>query len=212
MGFSRAGFKCVFSCDINEDCRKTYNENYGEMPLGDICKISEKTDIPEHDILCAGFPCQPFSISGKQKGFQDTRGTLFFEICRIIKEKRPKVVFLENVKHLVHHDSGNTLKVILKKLEELGYDVEWKVLNASNFGVPQNRERIIIVASRIGKFDFTCIKKHKKVEYIILFTDGKLNRYLHEIDIACEDRIKTIISQLVKQENVTEELNELNNI
>lgn len=163
MGFSRAGFKCVFSCDINEECRKTYNENYGEMPLGDICKISEKTDIPEHDILCAGFPCQPFSISGKQKGFQDTRGTLFFEICRIIEEKKPKVVFLENVKHLVHHDSGNTLKVILKKLENLGYDAEWKVLNASNFGVPQNRERIIIVASRIGKFDFTCIKKHNKV-------------------------------------------------
>lgn len=163
MGFSHAGFECVFSCDINVDCRETYKENFGEMPMGDIYDISEKTDIPEHDILCAGFPCQPFSISGKQKGFQDTRGTLFFEICRIIKEKNPQVVFLENVKHLVHHDSGNTLQVILSQLEELGYQVEWKVLNASNFGVPQNRERIIIVACKEGKFNFQKLTKHKQV-------------------------------------------------
>lgn len=163
MGFSHAGFECVFSCDINADCRETYNENYGEMPKGDIYDISENTDIPEHDILCAGFPCQPFSISGKQKGFQDTRGTLFFEICRIIRERKPKVVFLENVKHLVHHDSGNTLQVILSQLEKLGYCVEWKVLNASDFGVPQNRERIIIVASKGKKFDFEKIVKHKAV-------------------------------------------------
>lgn len=163
MGFSRAGFECVFSCDINADCRETYNENYGEMPKGDIYDISEKTDIPEHDILCAGFPCQPFSISGKQKGFQDTRGTLFFEICRIIRERKPKVIFLENVKHLVHHDSGNTLQVILSQLEALGYCVEWKVLNASDFGVPQNRERIIIVASKRKKFDFEKLVKHKAV-------------------------------------------------
>lgn len=163
MGFSRAGFECVFSCDINADCRGTYKENYGEMPKGDIYDISEKTDVPEHDILCAGFPCQPFSISGKQKGFQDTRGTLFFEICRIIREKKPKIVFLENVKHLVHHDSGNTLQVILSQLEELGYCVEWKVLNASDFGVPQNRERIIIVASKRIKFDFEKLVKHKAV-------------------------------------------------
>lgn len=163
MGFSRAGFECVFSCDINADCRETYNENYEEMPEGDIYDISEKTDIPEHDILCAGFPCQPFSISGKQKGFQDTRGTLFFEICRIIRERKPKVVFLENVKHLVHHDSGNTLQVILSQLEELGYFVEWKVLNASDFGVPQNRERIIIIANKEKKFDFGKLVKHKAV-------------------------------------------------
>lgn len=163
MGFSHAGFECVFSCDINADCRETYKENYGEMPKGDICNISEKTDIPKHDILCAGFPCQPFSISGKQKGFQDTRGTLFFEICRVIKERKPKVVFLENVKHLVHHDSGNTLQVILSQLEELGYCVEWRVLNASDFGVPQNRERIIIVACKGKKFDFEKLAKHKTV-------------------------------------------------
>lgn len=163
MGFSRAGFESVFSCDINIDCRETYKENFGEMPMGDIYDVSEKTDIPEHDVLCAGFPCQPFSISGKQKGFNDTRGTLFFEICRIIKGRNPKVVFLENVKHLVHHDSGNTLRVILSQLEELGYQVEWKVLNASDFGVPQNRERIIIVACKEGKFDFQKLTKHKQV-------------------------------------------------
>lgn len=163
MGFLNAGFKCVFSCDINIDCRETYRENYGEMPMGDIYDISEKKDVPNHDILCAGFPCQPFSISGKQKGFQDTRGTLFFEICRIIRARKPKVVFLENVKHLVYHDSGNTLKVILSQLEELGYKVEWKVLNASDFGVPQNRERIIIVACKEGKFDFQKLTKHKPV-------------------------------------------------
>lgn len=163
MGFSYAGFECVFSCDINADCRETYKENYGEIPKGDIYNVSEVTDVPKHDVLCAGFPCQPFSISGKQKGFYDTRGTLFFEICRIIREKRPRVVFLENVKHLVHHDSGNTLQVILSNLEELEYQVTWSVLNASDFGVPQNRERIIIIASKGKKFDFESLAKHKPV-------------------------------------------------
>lgn len=162
MGMQNAGFECVFSCDINKECQKTYFDNYGEIPHGDIAKINERA-IPDHEILCAGFPCQPFSISGKQKGFMDARGTLFFEICRIIKAKSPKIVFLENVKHLIHHDKGNTLKVILEELENMGYVVEWGLLNASNFGVPQNRERIIIIASRFGKFDFSKITKRKKV-------------------------------------------------
>ena len=148
-----AGFQCVMSSDIDTECQRTYYENFGEMPLGDIREIDEKK-IPDTDILCAGFPCQPFSISGRQKGFQDTRGTLFFEICRIVNEKKPQVVFLENVKHLVHHDGGRTLDVIISKLQDLGYAVSWKVLNGENFGVPQNRERIIIIASLHGEFDF----------------------------------------------------------
>lgn len=153
LGMDSQGFNCVFSSDINKECQITYATNFGEVPAGDITKI-EAENIPEHDILCGGFPCQPFSISGRQKGFSDTRGTLFFDICRIIDAKQPKVVFLENVKHLVHHDHGNTLSVILQKLEDLGYNISWRVLNGADFGVPQNRERIIIIGSKEGKFDF----------------------------------------------------------
>lgn len=158
LGMEKQGFECVFSCDINSECQKTYFENFGEMPEGDIQCVDE-TKIPTHDILCAGFPCQPFSISGKQKGFDDTRGTMFFEICRIISYCKPKVVFLENVKHLVHHDQGNTLKVIVGQLENIGYSVSWKVLNGSDYGAPQNRERIIIIGCRENKFDFSKLKK-----------------------------------------------------
>ena len=127
LGMDSQGFECVFSSDINAECQRTYNKNFSEEPFGDITQIDEKS-IPDHDILCAGFPCQPFSISGKQKGFDDTRGTLFFDICRILNEKKPSVVFLENVKHLVHHNGGKTLQTILDKLEDLGYSVSWKVL------------------------------------------------------------------------------------
>lgn len=157
QGMDYQGFKCVFSSDINTECQRTYKENFDELPFGDITQIDEKT-IPSHDILCAGFPCQPFSISGKQKGFADTRGTLFFDICRIINEKKPSVVFLENVKHLVHHDGGKTLQTILDTLTSLGYNVSWRVLNGADYGVPQNRERIIIVGSINGKFDFDKVK------------------------------------------------------
>lgn len=162
IGMESQGFECVFSSDINAECQKTYEENFGEKPLGDITMIDEKT-VPNHDILCAGFPCQPFSISGKQKGFDDTRGTLFFEICRILNEKKPSVVFLENVKHLVHHDHGKTLNTIITKLEDLGYSVSWKVLNGADFGVAQNRERIIIIGHLNGeKFDFDKVKTVKR--------------------------------------------------
>lgn len=157
LGMESQGFHCIFSCDINLECQRTYKINFGEEPLGDITLIDEK-DIPNHDILCAGFPCQPFSISGKQKGFDDTRGTLFFEICRILSEKKPPVVFLENVKHLKHHDSGKTLQTILDKLTDLGYTVSWRILNGADYGVPQNRERIIIIGSLYGEFDFDKIK------------------------------------------------------
>lgn len=156
MGFQDAGGECVFSSEWNTEAAKTYQSNFGEYPHGDITKIPTEA-IPDFDVLLAGFPCQPFSISGKMKGFADTRGTLFFEVCRIIAAKKPKVVFLENVKHLVHHDHGRTLEVILRKLSEFGYKVAWKVMNGSDFGVPQNRERIIIVGSVKTTFDFSKI-------------------------------------------------------
>ncbi|MDR0992298.1 MAG: DNA cytosine methyltransferase [Ruminococcus sp.] len=158
LGMENAGFKCVFSSDINPECQKTYSANFGETPSGDIKTISEN-DVPRFDVLCAGFPCQPFSISGKQKGFQDDRGTLFFEICRFIEKEYPQVVFLENVKHLIHHDSGRTLLTILQKLSDLGYIAEWRLLNALDYGVPQNRERIIIVAHKNSPFNFNEVDK-----------------------------------------------------
>ena len=162
LGMESQGFQCVYSCDINTECQKTYNANFGEYPAGDITLINEK-DIPDHEILCAGFPCQPFSISGKLRGFEDTRGTLYFEICRILNEKKPPVVFLENVKHLIHHDHGKTLNTILSQLKQLGYNVTWKVLNGADFGVAQNRERIIIIGHLNGcAFDFSRIQKSER--------------------------------------------------
>lgn len=167
IAMQNSGGKCVYSSEWNAQAQKTYLANYGEMPFGDITKESTKNYIPDgFDVLCAGFPCQPFSISGKQKGFEDTRGTLFFDICSIVSKKRPKVIFLENVKHLVHHDNGNTLKTILAKLSELGYNISWRVLNGADYGVPQNRERIIIVGTLDGRFDFDKIKKKPRTHLI----------------------------------------------
>lgn len=141
------GMECVFASEWDKHASQTYLENYGLQPSGDITDIAEK-DIPKHDFLCAGFPCQAFSISGKQKGFEDTRGTLFFDVARIVKYHKPKVLFLENVKNFAKHDSGKTLNTVEQVLITLGYDVYFKVLNASHFGLPQNRERIYIVAFR----------------------------------------------------------------
>ena len=174
LGMQKAGGKCIYSSEWNCQAQKTYLTNYGEMPFGDITKESTKNYIPDSfDVLCAGFPCQPFSISGKQKGFEDTRGTLFFDICSIVSAKRPRVIFLENVKHLVHHDEGNTLKTILTKLKDLGYNVTWRVLNGSDYGVPQNRERIIIVGTLDGLFDFDKVKKKPRTHLIdFLDKDG----------------------------------------
>jgi DNA (cytosine-5)-methyltransferase 1 len=139
------GVKCVFASEWDKHAAFTYEANFGIKPHGDITEISE-LDIPAHDILCGGFPCQAFSISGKQKGFEDTRGTLFFEIARIVSHHKPKVLLLENVKNLTKHDDSKTLKTIISSLEELEYSVHYKVLNSSHFGLPQNRERIYIVA------------------------------------------------------------------
>lgn len=142
--FQEQGGKCVFTSEWDKFAQKTYSVNFGETPNGDITKIEANT-IPDFDVLLGGFPCQPFSQAGLKKGFSDTRGTLFFEIERIIKEKRPKAFLLENVKQLKGHDKGRTLRVILEHLDMQDYYVKYEVLRAGDFGVPQNRERIYIV-------------------------------------------------------------------
>lgn len=141
--FDELGDNNVFASEFNESACISYEANFGHHPSGDITKIPAE-DIPRHDLLLAGFPCQAFSIMGLGKGFADTRGTLFFEVERILKYHRPKAILLENVKRLVTHDHGRTFAVILHSLESLGYHVKWAVLNALDFGLPQKRERIII--------------------------------------------------------------------
>lgn len=160
LAFQNLGGKCVFTSEIDKNAQKTYALNFGEIPYGDITKINEN-EIPEHDVLAGGFPCQAFSIAGKRGGFDDTRGTLFFDVARIIKAKQPKAFFLENVKGLANHRGGKTLATILNVLRnDLGYTVpEPQIVNAKNFGVPQNRERIFIVGFRadsgISEKDFS---------------------------------------------------------
>ncbi len=144
IAFERAGGECVFSSEWDKYCQKTYEANFGEIPAGDITKI-QASEIPNFDVLVGGFPCQAFSMAGKRGGFNDTRGTLFFDVARIVKAKRPKAFLLENVQGLVTHDGGKTLQVILDTLKDLNYNVFYKVLNASDFGVPQRRKRIYIV-------------------------------------------------------------------
>lgn len=175
IAFERAGGKCVYSNEWNRYSQQTYFANFGEQPEGDITKVPASS-IPNHDVLLAGFPCQPFSIAGVSKkkslgratGFEDeTQGTLFFDICRILKEKRPKAFILENVKNLCSHDKGRTFKIILESLDELNYEVFYSVLDGQNY-VPQHRERIVIVGfdrERYGReleFEFTLTPKVPK--------------------------------------------------
>ena len=160
-GFRQAlegcGHSCVFSSDWDKDARLTYRENYGESPFGDLTEAKVE-EIPTHDVLCAGFPCQPFSISGNQVGFADARGTLLYEILRVARHHRPRALFLENVKNYLGHDSGRTLETTLGLLDKEGYRVYYNVLNASRFGVPQKRERIYFVCLRkdleLSEFQF----------------------------------------------------------
>src|SRR5690625_6689 len=147
QALNKLGGKCVFASEIDKFAAKAYETLYGHKPAGDITQIDAK-DVPDHDLLVGGFPCQSFSVAGKRKGFEDTRGTLFFEIARIAREKQPKALLLENVKGLVNHDKGRTLDVMIETLNEIGYTVDFDVLNSKYFGVPQNRERIFIVAIR----------------------------------------------------------------
>lgn len=140
IAFEENGVKCVKSSEIDKYACKTYTMNFGEEPLGDITKIQPE-DLPEFEIIAGGFPCQPFSLGGLRKGFEDTRGTLFFEVARLIKAKQPKAFFLENVEGLVNHDGGKTLGVIEDALTDLGYHFQWRVMNACDYGTPQNRKR-----------------------------------------------------------------------
>ena len=150
QALTKIGFECVFASDIDENCRKTYKKNYNIQPEGDITKI-EIEKIPNFDILCGGFPCQPFSKAGFQKGFNDTRGNLFFNICKIVEIHKPMYLILENVRNLASHDNGNTWKVIRNSIKQLGYNTydEPVLLNVLHFNVPQNRERVVIMCKRM---------------------------------------------------------------
>jgi DNA (cytosine-5)-methyltransferase 1 len=188
------GCQCVFSSDIDKYARETYKENFGEYPTGDITMINEK-DIPDHDILCAGFPCQPFSIGGKRLGFEDTRGTLFFDVLRILKEKRPSAFFLENVAGICNHDSGKTIETIIRSLKEIEYVPIFKVINAKDVGYPQNRVRWYCVGFDKNKFlDMT-------EEYLFPFPSKKELKYT--IDSLLEDRVSSDYSvTTICQENI----------
>lgn len=144
VAFEELACQCVFSSDWDEDAQKMYQANFGETPVGDITKV-DAASVPDHDILLAGFPCQAFSIMGDRKGFEDTRGTLFFDIVRILAAKKPRALLLENVRQFATHDKGRTLAAVLRHLRSLGYHPRWRVLNALDFGLPHKRERIYIV-------------------------------------------------------------------
>jgi DNA (cytosine-5)-methyltransferase 1 len=165
LAFDKSGGNCVFSSEWDKFAQFTYETNFGHKPDGDITEIDVR-DIPQHDVLTAGFPCQPFSNAGLKKGFDDIRGTLFFDIARILKHHKPALVLLENVKGFASHDKGNTFRVVKKTLEGLGYEVHAEVLNAKNFGVPQNRERIYIVG----------IMRSKTKQEAFLFPKGTMKK------------------------------------
>lgn len=227
LAFERNGCECVFSSEWDKYSQKTYFENFGEMPAGDITKIDEK-DIPNHNILIGGFPCQPFSTIGKREGFEHpTQGTLFFDIVRILKEKKPESFLLENVPGLVNHDKGKTFKQIIYTLEnELDYKTSYGILNASNFGLPQNRKRIYIIGFDkmkykesispfkwpkeqlkkvgIGQFiesheDGYCISKHLQGTYMYKKDDGRPQVIDQDSDI----QVKTLVSTYHKIQRLT---------
>lgn len=176
------GAKCVYSNEWDVPVQQVYADNFGDTPEGDITKVDEFS-IPDHDILCAGFPCQAFSISGKQRGFEDSRGTLFFDVARIVKAKKPKIVFMENVKNFASHDNGRTLEVVKNTMEELGYTFNQRVLNAVDYGVPQKRERIYMVCFRkdLNISQFSYPKPFKLTKHVedFLLSDEKLVEHLY---------------------------------
>ena len=224
MGFEDENTKCVFSSEWDKFAAMTYEANYGEKPHGDITKINEN-DIPDHDVLLAGFPCQPFSNIGKREGFlHETQGTLFFDILRILKKKLPKTFLLENVKGLVTIDEGKTFKTIIKSLQKLKYSVFYKVLDAQNFGLAQKRERIMIVGFRkdlkIKHFEFPegnpnkkipinsilehnpkgySISKHLQRSYLFKKDDGKPQI----VDFKTDIQVKTLVATYHKIQRLT---------
>lgn len=194
LPFTELGGRCVFSSEWDKAAAQTYAANYGEVPFGDITKIKAEF-IPSHKILLAGFPCQAFSIIGNMKGFNDIRGTMFFEVARILDYHKPAAILLENVKNLVGHDQGKTFKVILETLKNLGYHVKWKVLNAMDFGVPQKRERVIIVGFRseinCEKFNFDIAKKPYDLSSI-LENENKIDPTLYASDAILKKRQESV--------------------
>lgn len=195
--------KCVFTSEWDKHAKKTYRANFGETPFGDITKEETKKYIPDNfDILCAGFPCQAFSIAGKRGGFEDTRGTLFFDVAEIIKRKQPKAIFLENVKGLKSHDKGKTLETILNVLRnDLGYFVpEPQIVNAKDFGVPQNRERIYIVGFhpdlKINHFEYP-----KPLEKKVTFSDVKEENVVNTKYYLSTQYLQTLVNHKARHEN-----------
>ena len=191
--------KVVFSSEIDMNAKKSYLSNFNDNNLkGDITKISEK-DIPNHDLLVAGFPCQSFSIAGLQKGFNDTRGTLFFDIVRILKEKQPKYILLENVKNLVSHDEGRTFKVIIKTLNEIGYTIDFSVINSAEAGLAQNRERTYIVGILNKKAEvYTKDVRNKKIDFLKSTFEYKGFNFFNSLRFNNEQQyIRDIISEEV---------------
>ena len=192
------GAKCVFTSEWNKYAQQVYEDNFGIKPLGDITKIKE-FDIPKHDLLCGGFPCQAFSVSGKQKGFDDTRGTLFFDIARILKHHKPKFAILENVKNIITHNNGETLSIILKTLNDLKYDVFYELLRGSNYGVPQHRERVF----------FICFRKDLRVNS---FSLSKPNFNMRSINDILEENVndkEIIINRddiILEKKNINKDL------
>lgn len=192
LALESLGAECVYSNEWDIPVREVYAENFGDIPDDDITKVDENS-IPNHDILCAGFPCQAFSVSGKQRGFADSRGTLFFDVARIVKAKKPKVVFMENVKNFAKHDGGKTLDVVKHTMENLGYDFYQKVLNAADYNIPQKRERIYMVCFRkdLKRKTFSypkpiLLKRH--VEDFIIENDKNNPPYINRPDICYNEK------------------------
>jgi DNA (cytosine-5)-methyltransferase 1 len=225
LAFQDAGGRCVFSSEWDKDSQKTYEANFGEVPAGDITKISEK-DIPNFDVLLAGFPCQPFSTIGQRAGFKhETQGTLFYDVLRIIKAKRPAAFLLENVKGLVSHDKGNTFEIIRKSLEAEGYHLHFEILDSADYGLPQVRKRIYIVGfdtrkfssqiefnwpkpkkNRVGIGKFVeegitdrSISKHLQNSYIFKFDDGRPEIINTDSDFP----VKTLVASYHKIQRLT---------
>ncbi|USA46654.1 DNA (cytosine-5-)-methyltransferase [Acinetobacter sp. C26M] len=221
QSFENHGGKCIFSSEIDPFAKFTYYTNFGEVPFGDITKISVDS-IPKHDILCAGFPCQPFSHIGKREGFEHpTQGTMFYEIVRIIKDKKTPVLFLENVPGLINHDDGNTLQIIIETLQTMGYKVQHTVLDASHFGVPQKRKRFYLVAFLDQKIQFEfpkppmiskdigevleqditgySISEHLQKTYLFKVDDGRPTL----VDKNSTGAIKTLVSTYHKIQRLT---------
>lgn len=191
------GAKCVYASDVNVKVNKVYETNHGLKPEGDIT-LTHVNRIPKHDIVTAGFPCQAFSIAGKKLGFEETRGTLFFDVARIIKHHQPKVAILENVKNFAQHDDGKTLKTILNTLDEIGYNVYCKVLNSADFHVPQSRERIYIIAVHKS------INKSFTIPDYAKDSSGNRLGYINVNDILSADK------RLVKKLTINSEVHKIN--